>query len=92
MYAICPAVPLFVGEAGTLVQKRGEVLLVSHEAPRPRLVRALSTLLAPVPPLVRATTPVTLLAVPVVFWFRVGKLKFEALIEDQVTGLVEVNL
>ena len=37
--------------------------------------KALNAALAvvwPVPPLTIATTPVTLLAVPVVFWFRVG--------------------
>ena len=33
---------------------------------------ALPTLLRPVPPLATATMPVTLAAVPVVFWFRVG--------------------
>ena len=38
------------------------------------MLRALVALFAPVPPLPRATTPVTLVAVPVVFWLRVGKL------------------
>ena len=33
---------------------------------------ALANVVAPVPPLAIATVPVTLLAVPVVFWFSVG--------------------
>ena len=38
----------------------------------PRFPLAFSVLVAPVPPLLIATTPVTLLAVPVVLWFNVG--------------------
>ena len=34
----------------------------------PRFVRAVAAVVAPVPPLATATVPVTLLAVPVVFW------------------------
>lgn len=34
----------------------------------PRFVRAVAAVVAPVPPLAIATVPVTLLAVPVVFW------------------------
>lgn len=34
----------------------------------PRFVRAVGAVVAPVPPLAIATVPVTLLAVPVVFW------------------------
>ena len=41
--------------------------------PRPNAVRASGALVAPVPPLAKATVPVTLDAVPVVFWLSVGK-------------------
>jgi hypothetical protein len=37
-----------------------------------RLVLASAAVVPPVPPLATATVPVTLDAVPVVFWFRVG--------------------
>ena len=38
----------------------------------PKLVRAAAAVVAPVPPFPTATVPVTLAAVPVVFWFHVG--------------------
>lgn len=37
-----------------------------------KFVRASAAVVAPVPPFNTATTPVTLAAVPVVFWFQVG--------------------
>ena len=37
-----------------------------------RLLRAVAASVAPVPPFATATVPVTLAAVPVVFWFSVG--------------------
>jgi hypothetical protein len=39
---------------------------------KPRFVRAVAVVVAPVPPLATATVPVTLDAVPVVFWLKVG--------------------
>ena len=39
----------------------------------PKLVKAVAAVVAPVPPFATATVPVTFDAVPVVFWFNVGK-------------------
>ena len=43
-----------------------------------RASNAAASVVAPVPPLAMATVPVTLAAVPVVFWLSVGKLLSEA--------------
>jgi hypothetical protein len=58
--------------------RRWDVFIVRPDEPTapdaaaPRLLRAFGPVVAPVPPLATATVPVTLAAVPVVFWFRVG--------------------
>lgn len=42
------------------------------EVPLPKMTLLVVKDVAPVPPLTTATVPVTLAAVPVVFWFSVG--------------------
>jgi len=67
---------VFWFSVGKLVKLAADPLGANTSVPitKPRFVLAPDAVVAPVPPLTTATVPVTLDAVPVVFWLSVGKL------------------